>query len=95
MNPIHIDPKAAAAAGLPGLILHGLCTQAMSGASILAEKGKRPRDLKRLSVRFSKPVLNGQTLTVWGWDKGSSTVEFLVQGPDEKPVITGGVLELG
>jgi NAD(P)-dependent dehydrogenase (short-subunit alcohol dehydrogenase family)/acyl dehydratase/putative sterol carrier protein len=92
-NPIHVDPKAAAAAGLPGLILHGLCTQAMSGANVLAQKGKSPRDLKRLSVRFSKPVLNGQTLTVWGWDKGATT-EFLVMGPDDKPVITGGVVEL-
>jgi NAD(P)-dependent dehydrogenase (short-subunit alcohol dehydrogenase family)/acyl dehydratase/putative sterol carrier protein len=93
VNPIHVDPKAAAAAGLPGLILHGLCTQAMSGANVLAQKGKSPRDLKRLSVRFSKPVLNGQTLTVWGWDKGNTT-EFVVVGPDDKPVITGGVVEL-
>jgi len=92
-NPIHVDPKAAAAAGLPGLILHGLCTQAMSGANVLAHKGKSPRDLKRLSVRFSKPVMNGQTLTVWGWDKGATT-EFVVMGPDDKPVITGGVVEL-
>jgi acyl dehydratase/putative sterol carrier protein len=93
VNPIHVDPKAAAAAGLPGLILHGLCTQAMSGANVLAQKGRSPRRLKRLSVRFSKPVLNGQTLTVWGWDKGRA-VEFLVMGPDDKPVITGGVVEL-
>ncbi len=93
VNPIHVDPKAAAAAGLPGLILHGLCTQAMSGANVLAQKGRSPRDLKRLSVRFSKPVLNGQTLTVWGWDKGGA-VEFVVVGPDDKPVITAGVVEL-
>mgnify|MGYP003950009209 CR=1 FL=1 len=93
-NPIHVDPETAKAAGLPSVILHGLCTMAMSGKSVvdtLAEGD--PRRLKRLGVRFASPVFNSSTLTTQGWktDNGSN---FIVKDENGKVVIANGVVEL-
>ena len=93
-NPIHVDPETAKAAGLPSVILHGLCTMAMSGKSVvdtLAEGD--PRRLKRLGVRFASPVFNSSELTTQGWktDNGSN---FIVRDESGKVVIANGVVEL-
>ncbi|HEX2064348.1 MAG TPA: MaoC/PaaZ C-terminal domain-containing protein [Acidimicrobiales bacterium] len=53
-NPIHVDDEAARRAGLPGIVLHGLCTMAMAGGAVLRTVGcPDPRLLRRLAVRFS------------------------------------------
>jgi acyl dehydratase len=72
-NPIHIDNNFATAVGLPGIILQGLCTMAFVQKAVVdsACKGD-PSKLKKLSVRFSRPVLPGDTLTTIGWEKGES-----------------------
>jgi NAD(P)-dependent dehydrogenase (short-subunit alcohol dehydrogenase family)/acyl dehydratase/putative sterol carrier protein len=67
-NPIHTDAATAAAAGLPGVIVQGLCTMAMSAAAVtraLAENDARR--VQRIAVRFARPVLNGEALTVQCW----------------------------
>ena len=56
-NPIHTDPEYARAAGLPGIILHGTATLALS-VSKLAKTAKRVR------CRFVGMVLMPSTLTV-------------------------------
>ena len=57
-NRIHVDDEFARSVGLPGIILHGLCTMAMcSRAVIETVAGGDPTRLARLAVRFSKPVL--------------------------------------
>ena len=90
-NGIHINKDIAAAAGLPDVILHGLCTMAMSGRSVTeALAGGDPRRLKRLAVRFSGMVFNGDTLTTHIWPQG----RFAVVNASGKPVITGGTVEL-
>ena len=62
-NRIHVDDEFARGVGLPGIILHGLCTMAMcSRAVIEAVAGGDPTRLARLAVRFSKPVLPGSDL---------------------------------
>ena len=59
--PIHLDEEIAKSVGLPGIIIHGLCTMAFtSWAAIQAVAGGDPTRLKRLAVRFSRPVLPGQ-----------------------------------
>ena len=71
-NPIHVNDAVARKAGLPGVILHGLCTMAFASRAVvdgLADGD--PGRLKRLSVRFTKPVLPGQTLTVTVHDAGT------------------------
>ena len=93
-NPIHVDPDTAKAAGLPNVILHGLCTMAMSGKSVvdtLAEGD--PRRLRRLGVRFASPVFNSSELTTQGW-KTENGSNFIVRDANGKVVIANGVVEL-
>ncbi len=67
-NPLHQDPSVARAAGFEGVVLHGLCTLAMTTASLLERTAfGDSRKLKRLSARFSAPVTPGQSLTLRWW----------------------------
>jgi acyl dehydratase len=95
-NPIHVDNDVAKAAGHPGIIAHGLCTMAMSMRELingLAEGD--PRRLKRLKVRFTKPVLPGESLTTRAWlidqAEGSRTFGFETVNASGKPVIGNAV----
>ena len=63
-NPIHLDEEAARAVGLPGRILHGLCTMALAGRAVEEVAGREPA---RLAVRFSAPVALGSTVTTRVW----------------------------
>jgi acyl dehydratase len=63
-NPIHLDEEAARAVGLPGRILHGLCTMALAGRAVEQVAGREPT---RLAVRFSAPVALGATVTTRVW----------------------------
>lgn len=70
-NRIHIDDDFARSVGLPGIILHGLCTLAMCGRAVLyTGAGGDPSLLRRLAVRFSKPVFPGAELDVTIYDAG-------------------------
>jgi len=98
-NPIHIDESAARGAGLPGVILHGLCTMAMSTQPFVSSlAGGDPTRLKRFSVRFSKPVLPGDALTVKAWKDGEkdgrSVYAFEVTNQNGVAVVTHGVAEI-
>lgn len=55
-NPIHTDLAAAQAAGLPGLILHGTATLALSVSKVLAAFGDDPARVRRVRCRFSGMV---------------------------------------
>jgi len=60
-NPIHTDPEYARAAGLPGIILHGTATLALSVSKVLE---KLEIEVKRVRCRFAGMVLMPSTLTV-------------------------------
>jgi len=93
-NPIHIDEAVAKRAGLPGVILHGLCTMAFAARDLLAHYAPdQPEKLRRIVVRFARPVFPGQTLTLQVWE-GDDGTTFRTLGPDGKPVLTGGVVEV-
>jgi acyl dehydratase len=64
-NPIHVDPNVGAAAGFRGTILQGMCTYAWAAEACVAYLGD-PARLRRLRVRFSRPVQPGDTLTFVG-----------------------------
>jgi acyl dehydratase len=65
LNPIHADPEAAAKAGFPRPILHGLCSLGLATRALISTlAGHDPTRLKAVSVRFSKPVFPGETLRV-------------------------------
>lgn len=67
-NPIHTDDDMAKMAGLNGKILHGLATMAFAARAVVERAGAGdPARLKRLKVRFTKPVYPGETLTALGW----------------------------
>lgn len=94
-NPIHLDPEVAARAGLPGVILQGLCTMAMTGAAVVREAaGGDARRLRRLAVRFARPVLNGTTLEVRGWDAGGGRWTVETRDATGRPVLTGAFAEI-
>jgi NAD(P)-dependent dehydrogenase (short-subunit alcohol dehydrogenase family)/acyl dehydratase/putative sterol carrier protein len=98
-NPIHLDPAVAKMAGLPGIIVHGLCTMAFTSRAIVQEAcAGDPRRLKRLAVRFSKPVLPGETVTthVWklGTEDGILRYGFEAVNQAGVQVITNGIAEV-
>jgi acyl dehydratase len=70
--PIHLDDDVARSVGLPGIIAHGLCTQAFTSWAVLTTvAGGLTERLVRHAVRFAKPVLPGQDLTTSIWRAGS------------------------
>ncbi|MFT4299664.1 MAG: MaoC/PaaZ C-terminal domain-containing protein [Aeromicrobium sp.] len=74
--PIHLDDEIARMSGLPGIINHGLCTMAFTSWAALEQfAGGDVTRLKRLAVRFAKPVLPGQDLTTRFWDLPSNDGE--------------------
>lgn len=75
-NPLHADPDVAAVAGFERPILHGLCSYAVAGRAVLkACCGNDPTRLKRFDLRFSAPVMPGETIRTEIWRDGS-TVSF-------------------
>src|SRR5207237_315826 len=63
--------------GLPGIIVHGLCTMAMcSQAVVKTVAGGDPSRLRRLAVRFSKPVLPGNDVVTTIYDIGNGAYAF-------------------
>ena len=99
MVPIHLDDALARSVGLPGIIIHGLCTMAfISWAAIDQLAGGDPTRLKRLAVRFSKPVLPGQTITTRFYAAGArdrrEVFAFETTNGDGDVVIKDGVAEV-
>jgi acyl dehydratase len=71
--PIHLDEEVAKAAGLPGIIAHGMCTMAFASWAVLTEvAGSEVDRLKRFAVRFSKMVIPGDDLETRIWRAGSA-----------------------
>jgi acyl dehydratase len=98
-NPIHVDENFAKMAGLPGIIVHGLCTMAFVSKVIIDQLcGGDPVKLKRLRVRFSRPVLPGQVITTKVWPEGEDTDRkiFALEtfNPEGRAVIRGGLAEV-
>lgn len=77
LNPLHIDPAVATAAGFERPILHGLATYGVAGRALLAElMANEPERLKRLNVRFSSPVYPGDTIRTEIWREGDGRASF-------------------
>jgi acyl dehydratase len=98
-SPIHLDADYARAVGLPGIIVHGMCTMAMTSHVVVqATCGGDPTRLKRLAVTFARPVLPGQTITVRLWaaeaTPGRTRYVFDALNPAGKAVIHDGLAEV-
>jgi acyl dehydratase len=74
---IHLDDDFARSVGLPGRIVHGLCTMAFTGRAVLEAAGvEDPARIERLAVRFSAPLFPGDTLTTRIWDLGGGSFGY-------------------
>jgi acyl dehydratase len=92
--PIHLDEDTARAAGLPGIIAHGLCTQAFTSWAVLtAVAGGESSRLRRHAVRFAKPVLPGQDITTSIWQAGPGRYAFETAVADTV-VVKDGLAEI-
>ena len=96
VNPLHTNPMVAKAAGLPGVVLHGLCTMAFCHHALINRLAHGdPARLRRIKVRFSKPVFMKDVVTVKGVTvepdgDGGHNAEFVAVNQEGVEVITAG-----
>ena len=89
---IHLDDVAAQAVGLPGIIIHGLCTMAFCGRAVIETvAGGDPTRLARLAVKFSRPILPGQEITVRIYRTSDETFGFEALNADGQAVVKDGL----
>jgi NAD(P)-dependent dehydrogenase (short-subunit alcohol dehydrogenase family)/acyl dehydratase/putative sterol carrier protein len=95
-NPIHLDDAIAKAAGLPGIIAHGLFTMGLAQSALInTGLGGDPTRLKRFSVRFARPVLPGQTLTFRGYAAEGGRIDLDARNDAGEPVLLHAFAEVG
>jgi len=87
-NPLHIDPAAAQAAGFDKPILHGLCTYGVAGRALMRLLcANDPARLRRLDVRFARPVWPGDSLRIDVWRTGANVAAFRCSVPARQTVV--------
>jgi acyl dehydratase len=98
-NPIHTDANVAKLAGLPGIIVHGLCTMAFVARAVIERAGAGdPLRLQRLALNFSRPVFPGDTITTSIWSaadtRGVHRFNFATVNAEGLAVIRDGTAEV-
>ena len=94
-NPIHVDAEFALSVGLPGAIAHGLLEMGILAEALAVWAGGADR-LQALQVRFSKPLVAGDTITCTGTvtavdDAGAlATLEVEATSDRGERVLTNG-----
>ena len=94
VNPIHSCPAAAAAAGFPRPILHGLCTLGFTHHALI--RGLAAYDggaVPDMSMEFLKVVFPGDRLRVSAWVAGEEVV-YAVDVPDRPGRVAAGTARL-
>ena len=93
--PIHLDDEFAKAMGLPGIIVHGLCTMAFCGRAVVQTAcPEDPTRLERLAVRFAKIVQPSETITTSVWDAGNGRFAFETVSDNGNVAIKDGLAEV-
>lgn len=76
-NPLHADPAIARKAGFAAPILHGLCTKGIASRAVLsAYCDNDVARFKEMFVRFSKPVIPGETIRIEFFETGAGELRF-------------------
>jgi acyl dehydratase len=91
-NPIHTDVAYARAAGLPGIILHGTATLALSVSRALQAHDIEWRRVRGVSCRFSGMVLMPSMLSLRGGRAGSTLAFETVNERAERVISRGRLL---
>ncbi|RNA15277.1 peroxisomal multifunctional enzyme type 2 [Brachionus plicatilis] len=99
LNPLHIDPSFSAILGFNKPILHGLCSFGFAVKHIIQTYcGNDVKLFKSVKVRFSKPVLPGQTIQTNMWlEKETSGYRVYFECrvlENQSVVITGAYADL-
>jgi acyl dehydratase len=97
---IHLDEEFARSVGLPGIIVHGLCSMAFTSVAVIERfAADDPRRLRRLAVRFASIALPEQTITsrIWaaGSREGRDTYAYETTSDADAVVIKDGWAEIG
>lgn len=94
-NPLHIDPSFAAIGGFPTPILHGLCSFGYVGRHVLKHFCDNDvSKFKAIKVRFSSPVLSGQTLQTDMWKENNRIFVHCNVVETGKPCLLGAYIDL-
>ena len=92
---IHLDDQFAKSVGLPGIIIHGLCTMAFTSVAAIEHAcPDDPARLRRLAVRFASIALPEQTITTRIWDVGDSSYAYETTNDAGAVVIKDGWAEV-
>lgn len=95
VNPIHVNEEFARMVGLPGTIAHGMLNMAILTEAVSRWAGGSDR-VASLRVRFSKPLLPGDTITCTGKvvevdeSAGTATLEVGASSDRGDNVLTNG-----
>jgi len=100
LMPIHLDDDFAKMMGLPGIIIHGLCTMAFTSRAVIQTAcPEDPSRLSRLVVRFSAPAQPKHTITTELWkvadrSNGNAAYAFETVTDEGTFVIKDGLAEI-
>src|SRR5262249_39839573 len=87
MNPLHADPKVAAAVGFFRPIMHGVCSVGVAGPAVpQLACGDDPARLAHMQVRFTAPGYPGETIRTEIWRDGE-TISFRARAVERDAVI--------
>lgn len=97
LNPLHIDPGFARAAGFDAPILHGLASYAIVARSLVdGILGGDATRLKALGVRFAGSVTPGQTIRTEVWQEaGGLVLAASCPERDGAPVLSHATAQVG
>lgn len=89
-DPIHVEEEFARSRGFERPVLQGPATLGYAAVALVREFcGGNPERLTEIEVRFSAPVVPGDTLTVEAWRVDAGEVLFSAS-TGELPVLTQG-----
>jgi acyl dehydratase len=96
---IHLDEEFAKSVGMPGIIIHGLCTMAFTSRAVIEHAcASDPSRLRRLAVRFAAIALPEQTITTRIWDAGErdgrAALAYETTSDSDAVVIKDGLAEI-
>lgn len=95
MNPLHIDPEFAKMGGLPGPILHGLCSYGFAGRALVGTVCQGdPQRLKSFSARFVGAVFPGEALVTECWRIGAGVYTAQTMTSDGRLVMSNCKVEI-